>query len=139
MIHLVYISSATRDFSHEELLNLLEQSRERNARLNITGMLLYDHGTFIQVLEGEEEDVVAVYSSILSDDRNAGNYIVQQKEIQERNFPQWSMGFKNLSDESSINMPGYSTFLSSTASPTNIAQKTDSIVNLLYSFKMQSD
>lgn len=138
MIHLVYISTATREFTHQDLIDLLEQARQRNTELNITGMLLYDRGTFIQVLEGEKKDVMAVYDSILRDDRNSGNYIVQEKSISSRNFPNWSMGFKNLSNETIEHVAGYSQFLNNSISPSEIANKADSIVKLLFSFKMQS-
>ena len=139
MISFVYISSATKDFSQDELLKLLEQSRSRNATLDITGMLLYANGTFMQVLEGEEKNVLDVYDSILRDKRNAGNYVVQKKPIEERNFPTWSMGFKNLSGEEKMKVPGFSPFLSQQLEPGDIARHADTVVRLLFSFKEQSD
>jgi hypothetical protein len=49
---LVYVSSATKPFSPDELSELLAQARVDNAALGITGMLLYSNGNFMQVLEG---------------------------------------------------------------------------------------
>ncbi|MDZ4802991.1 MAG: BLUF domain-containing protein [Bryobacteraceae bacterium] len=40
MLSLVYVSSADREFSELELMELLEKSREKNTRLGLTGMLL---------------------------------------------------------------------------------------------------
>ena len=48
------------------LLFLLEQSRTRNQKQHITGMLLYLNGTFIQVLEGAEKDVNEIYAAIVN-------------------------------------------------------------------------
>ena len=53
MYQLIYLSSATEMFTKEKLLALLEQSRPNNARLGITGILLYSNGNFMQTLEGE--------------------------------------------------------------------------------------
>jgi len=43
---LLYVSTATHLMEDSELLDLLEESREKNKRLSITGMLLYCEGTF---------------------------------------------------------------------------------------------
>ncbi len=57
MFFLVYVSSATRPFSGEDLRALLETCRKDNAELGVTGMLLYKDGNFMQVLEGDEDAV----------------------------------------------------------------------------------
>ncbi len=57
MLSLIYVSSSTRAFSDADLVALLEQSQEKNARLDITGMLLYKDGNFMQVLEGPDDAV----------------------------------------------------------------------------------
>lgn len=107
MIHLIYISSATSWPSEEDLKELLEQSRARNLRQNITGMLLYDNATYMQVLEGTEEDVHDIYNSIVKDPRNNSNVILLEEQISERDFPNWSMGFKNLKSCSPEELPGF--------------------------------
>jgi hypothetical protein len=48
---IVYSSSAVKPFSEEELVALLQQSRQNNERLAITGMLLYKDLGFMQVIE----------------------------------------------------------------------------------------
>jgi hypothetical protein len=40
MLSLVYVSSAKQLFSEQDLKALLEQSRDNNARLGLTGLLL---------------------------------------------------------------------------------------------------
>lgn len=107
MIHLIYISSATSWPSETDLKKILEQARARNLKQNITGMLLYDNATYLQVLEGSDEDVHAIYNSILKDPRNNGNVKLVDKEISQRDFPNWSMGFKRLETCSAEELPGF--------------------------------
>jgi len=132
MIHLVYVSSATKEMSIEDLNSLLEQSRARNKRQNITGMLLYVGGNYIQVLEGNEKDVCEIYESILKDSRNKGNIIVEKESIKERDFPTWSMGFQSIENSE---MEGYSRFLVDDMKPADIANNRSAVVELLYLFK----
>ncbi|MCA9058063.1 MAG: BLUF domain-containing protein, partial [Planctomycetaceae bacterium] len=52
LVHLIYASAATVEFTHEDILALLKQAKAKNAPLGVTGMLLYEDGSFFQVLEG---------------------------------------------------------------------------------------
>ena len=111
LLSLVYISAARRLFSEDDLKALLEQSREKNKRLGITGMLLYKDGSFIQVLEGSDEAVTGLYRTIERDPRHHGVVELIRQQTEAREFPAWSMGFRNLKDVDLQQMPGYSTFL----------------------------
>ena len=48
MIAIVYISSAVQPLSDADLEALLAQSREKNGRLKVTGILLYKDGDIMQ-------------------------------------------------------------------------------------------
>lgn len=135
MIHLVYVSSATREMSEEDLLYLLEQSRDRNKRQNVTGMLLYAGGNFFQVLEGDKKDVEEIYAAIVSDERNTGNIELIKENINERTFPDWSMGFKHLTSQNKASIEGYTEFLDRKMEPDEFANKSDKILGLLFQFK----
>ena len=135
MIHLIYVSSATRQMSEEELIYLLSQSRDRNERQNVTGILLYAGGNFIQILEGEEKDVEEIYQSILNDDRNRGNILIEKENIKQRDFPDWSMGFEHLTNQKKTTIKGYSEFLEREMEPEEIAKNSNEIIELLYGFK----
>ncbi|OYV16473.1 MAG: hypothetical protein CG438_1611, partial [Methylococcaceae bacterium NSP1-1] len=52
MIRKTYASTALKDWTPEELLELLKVCRDNNAAKDITGMLVYSDRTFFQVLEG---------------------------------------------------------------------------------------
>lgn len=97
MYHLMYASYAKQDFSDEDLTELLIKARSNNSNLGITGMLVHRAGNFIQVLEGEEDTVKALYETIKADQRHAGEIIISEGEINERQFAKWAMDFRNYS------------------------------------------
>ena len=107
MHYLVYVSSARQHFSEEDLETLLISSRQNNSKLGITGMLLFSGDNFIQVLEGELQAINSLYSKISSDPRHTGLLILLKGEVETRNFPQWSMGFKKISKEDYSMLSGY--------------------------------
>lgn len=99
MIQISYISSATKAMSPDDLEEILRVSRENNARLGITGMLLYCNKTFIQIMEGEETAVNALLDKIKRDPRHTDFQILKRKTIERREYADWSMGFKRVSGE----------------------------------------
>lgn len=135
MIHLVYISAATKTMSEDDLIALLKQSRERNERQDVTGMLLFKDGLFLQVLEGDQKDVDQIYRSICLDIRNSGHYLIERKDIDERNFPDWRMGFENLSNRNLGALEGFSAILDKGLAPEERGEHKDLAVKLVLSFK----
>ncbi len=113
MIYLVYVSSATRLLTQAELVELLAQSRDKNLKLGVTGMLLYQDGNFMQVLEGEADAVRPLfYGSIMQDPRHHDIIVLDEGELAERQFPDWSMGFRDLGKLAKQGMPGFNSFMS---------------------------
>lgn len=138
MIRLIYVSSATKEMSQQELVELLSQSREKNQLLNITGMLLYSGGNFFQILEGEKNSVEELYAKITKDERHTDCIMIDESEIKDRTFPNWSMGFKNLNLESKESLAGYSEFLNKKLNPKDFLNKVDEVFGLLENFKNTS-
>lgn len=110
MIRLLYISSAVKPMNDNELLGLLQECRHSNSKEGITGMLLYCGESFIQVLEGEESDLDRLFKIIKKDPRHTNVTILEKKTITERKFANWSMGFKNISDEDLHDVKGLNNF-----------------------------
>ena len=65
-----YCSTGTQAFTESELLELLTHSRDNNAKLSLTGMLLYKNNDFMQVLEGPEPAVRKLLERINRDPRH---------------------------------------------------------------------
>jgi hypothetical protein len=113
MIQLIYVSTAARRISKDDLQAILLTSIHHNSEKNITGLLLYDQGTFCQALEGEAEDVHALFSKILEDDRHTNVIKIFDDEIMVRDFSSWSMNCINLDDHDKKQIDGYKDFTES--------------------------
>jgi hypothetical protein len=137
MMNLIYISSATREMSEYELIELLNYSRTENLKKNVTGMLLYGGGNFFQVLEGEKNDVESIYEAILADPRNTDHVLINRCAIYTKDFPKWSMGFKHLTLKDKKNIKGYSNFLDNKMMPGELAG-LNMTVDLLFQFKQDN-
>jgi hypothetical protein len=135
LISLSYVSAASRDMSKEDIENILETARRKNADLDITGMLLYRNGYFIQALEGEEKAVMALYDTIAQDDRHKNVLTVHKQEIDERSFGDWTMGFKNLENVNPDELDGYTDFLDQPFDVEAIKNSGSRAVTLLELFK----
>lgn len=110
LFHVIYASTATAPMSEDELLRLLDHSRARNQKLRVTGMLLYKDEKFLQVLEGEEANVMKLYRDVQADERHDNVDLLRAEYIQHRDFPDWTMGFKNI-DKLDPSTPGFTRLL----------------------------
>ena len=90
---LVYLSTANQPFTSAELRGLLLHARAANARRHITGLLLYQEGKFLQVLEGATDEVYALYKRIAADPRHGHLCLLADGPVSARSFPDWCMGF----------------------------------------------
>jgi hypothetical protein len=96
MREIVYVSAASRLLDPAQLGAILEQARRNNQRLGVTGVLLYDAGSFMQLLEGEPEVLQPLYERIAQDERHYRVHRVRDRSIQGRSFAAWSMGFVSI-------------------------------------------
>jgi hypothetical protein len=93
---MLYVSGATRPMSPADLDAILAASRRNNEALDVTGLLLWAEGAFIQVLEGEADVVKRLAARIRNDNRHRNFMVLVEQESAERAFGRWSMGFKRL-------------------------------------------
>ena len=96
LYEVIYGSVETRFLSPIQLSELLSLARVRNQGLDVTGVLLHQKGVFIQVLEGDEPVVGALYDRISRDPRHKNVAVFRRGPIQARQFAAWSMGFVEL-------------------------------------------
>jgi len=99
MIQITYLSQASAPMSAEQLLALLMQCRTNNGARDVTGMLLYGNGTFLQVLEGDDEVVDRLVDTIAADPRHTGMRRIARREIDRRQYVDWSMGFERITSD----------------------------------------
>jgi hypothetical protein len=93
MHHIVYLSQATDHLTPTTLVTLLMQARTLNERQHVTGALVYGHGQFMQIIEGEEAVVKNLYERIARDPRHRNVFTISDKSIANRRFAEWSMAF----------------------------------------------
>ncbi|MDR4462292.1 MAG: BLUF domain-containing protein [Nitrospirales bacterium] len=111
LYQIIYASAATRPIEEDELLTMLKHAREKNKQLGITGMLLHCDGSFIQALEGPEDQVKSMLGVIRRDSRHSRIAVLFEGPIQNRSFSQWSMGFNRPSKEKLTRSEGYTPYL----------------------------
>lgn len=98
-------------------------------------MLLYKDGNFMQALEGEEKTVRNLYNKIEADSRHRGSMILLKETIEERQFPNWTMGFRNLNSSDSLLDIGYSEFLNTKLTGEEFSSDPTRAQKLLLTFK----
>jgi hypothetical protein len=110
VIRLSYVSSADAEMSSSELLKLLQQCIKNNPPLGVTGMLLYGNGTFLQTIEGDDAIIDELVKKIAKDPRHTRLKFISRKQIERRQYPEWSMGFKRISDQELGQIAGLKSF-----------------------------
>jgi hypothetical protein len=135
LFQIVYSSTATRDLSGAELLELLKRSVARNRLAGVTGLLLYNGGRFMQVLEGEEADVIRLFAKISHDPCHRHVVPLLHGSIGQRCFSDSTMAFPDLDSPELRNLPGYSEFLNTPLDGEFLAKDVPECQKLLLHFK----
>lgn len=97
-------------FTESELASLLLRARTNNARLGVSGLLLHQEGSFLQVLEGEANMLNSLFHTISLDKRHNRVVKLLEREVDERHFAEWKMGFVSVASLSH-SLPGYTDYL----------------------------
>jgi len=92
MLRMAYFSASLLTTAWD-VTCLVEQCRLHNMLSGVTGILLHEDGTFMQILEGETKVVEAIYRKIERDPRH--RYVTELYAIDtdRRLFPEWPMAF----------------------------------------------
>lgn len=77
--------------------NLVETSIANNRRCDITGALLFTGAQFAQILEGSEDSIAALITSIGRDERHDQLTIINHAAIKERKFQNWALAYNGPS------------------------------------------
>ncbi len=110
-----------------ELEELLTQARRFNQEHDVSGLLIYRGGNFLQILEGPIEVLTRLYSRILHDKRHTDIRLLLHATIEKRMFERWHMGLLNLEERLTIDQARLQAItnmdISVDSSEINIAQK----------------
>ncbi|CCQ11946.1 hypothetical protein PALB_28470 [Pseudoalteromonas luteoviolacea B = ATCC 29581] len=102
LIEFIYTSNATESFSWTDLDILRHECEQRNKVEKITGMLLYDGKHFMQVLEGEENKILALFNRIKIDPRHTKVEAIIHNPLDKRNFSDWAMGLITCDEKTKL-------------------------------------
>ena len=94
----MYVSERALLTNEKDIQEILDGVRHKNHLHNITGLLACLPNNFIQVLEGNRNDVHNLLEDIKQDRRHNAMEVVHEQAIKHREFPLWSMAHFDLDD-----------------------------------------
>ncbi len=103
---IVYVSKPTRSMTLSEVRELLVKAQINNHFKDVTGMLLFDGDSFLQVLEGPKDTVMALFEKIERDPRHTQFTSLVERKIPQRDFGDWSMGLAHIEGKHMRSLPG---------------------------------
>ena len=98
IFNLVYKSNPVSRVTSQDVENIVNLAKKKNAALGITGILLFKDNLFLQVLEGPREKVIDLYQKIQSDSRHENVETIYEGFSSSRSFDTWSMACKHLDE-----------------------------------------
>jgi hypothetical protein len=102
---LIYGSHAVGETKPSDVMDILKVARKINKELEITGVLLYNKGWWLQVLEGSFSAVTSLFfNHIQKDKRHTNVTLLVLDPTTQRNFANWDMGFYSTQDEQDSNL-----------------------------------
>lgn len=93
VMSLIYSSHCRLDHTSrafdDSIAAIKNVSADGNRRFDITGFLFFFDGKFVQVIEGDFDNVANLYKCIRRDDRHEGCRVVEFCEVPQRHFGPW--------------------------------------------------
>ncbi|WP_405400970.1 BLUF domain-containing protein [Maribacter sp. Asnod2-G09] len=100
MFQLTYQSKISPELTIAEIESILINARKRNNTHEITGCLVYFEESIVQILEGEESNVLQLFDKIKSDSRHHTLDLLWEGPSRQRYFPKWDMALYAPVDDS---------------------------------------
>ena len=94
---LTYTSLAKLDLSADDLEAIHRTARDLNALDGVTGLLIFNGTHFLQIIEGAEMANDELLERLRRDRRHSGVEVRDERTIEERSFPDWSMELVRVS------------------------------------------
>lgn len=92
-----YTSLASVDLNSLDIEAIHRTAREANSFDAITGLLIFNGTHFLQIIEGDPEAIDALMDRIRRDPRHNHVEIRDERTIDRRSFPDWSMELVRVS------------------------------------------
>ena len=98
LLRLTYASQLAAGRDQRDIDAIVEGSRSANRARGITGVLSFDGSKIIQILEGPEAEVDALFAKIRTDPRHQGVVDLSRTEIDAVHFEDWGMMHQPVAD-----------------------------------------
>ncbi len=96
VFRLIYSSKSSEGVGESDFRAIAMFSALNNLARGVTGLLLTHNDEIMQVLEGEESEVRALYNTIEKDKRHHSVKVIAEREVEKTEFANWSMGYRPL-------------------------------------------
>jgi len=73
------------------LSGIFRTARTQNINFNITGLLSYKNGRYIQILEGDDDNINQLMANLIGDSRHQNMKVLMDFRIDDRSFPEHGM------------------------------------------------
>ena len=94
---LMYSSLADPDLTPADINRILDSARRYNQQHAITGLLLFQEGSFLQVLEGDRKQISQLFEKkLMHDSRHYSVSLFHDRPLVERQFRYWHLAFSDL-------------------------------------------
>ncbi|MFD1615447.1 BLUF domain-containing protein [Gelatiniphilus marinus] len=97
-----YISDSIKYDNLDKIKALYKRAKANNLKNNITGVLIYKSGNFLQVLEGKPANVDFTFNKIKHDPRHSNLFKVIDTEIEHRIFEDYNFGFTIINNKDEL-------------------------------------
>lgn len=87
----VYSAVYLGDSLADDLRRIKEQSQRNNPGRQVTGILLFDRGRFVQAIEGPPDSVASLLERISQDPRAGDVDVLLDLTLAARSFSEWAM------------------------------------------------
>ena len=95
---ILYKSKAISTFQLADIQTMLNKSKRFNKANDITGLIIYYDAQFLQLIEGEEDQIKTLYDLILNDERHSDVETILSQPTNDTLWNKWSMAFYHFSD-----------------------------------------
>lgn len=103
---IVYVSTAVGPWPTSELEELLAEARDLNRETDVTGILLFSQGNFMQCFEGTPEGVALTWQRIRDSRRHTSIIELLDAPVATRTFENWRMGCTRVTGNALLQLAG---------------------------------
>lgn len=108
-MQLIYMSTLSEDISEENLVSVVRDAQKYNIEHDISGFLISDNKTIVQLLEGSKKEVMSLFEKIKTDIRHRDIRVQYQAASDARTMPFLGMGLCFINSKANLNHDFYYT------------------------------